>query len=41
LLLPLILFAGCAPEELPEINYLKEKNFLFIKEYYWIRESLW
>jgi predicted peptidase len=25
LLLPLILFAGCAPEELPEANYLKEK----------------
>ena len=25
LLLPLMLFAGCAPEELPEINYLKEK----------------
>ncbi len=25
LLLPVILFAGCAPEELPEVNYLKEK----------------
>ena len=25
LLLPVILFAGCAPEELPEVNYLQEK----------------
>ena len=25
LLLPVILFAGCAPQQLPEVNYLQEK----------------